>query len=168
MPHAPEWIHRLTEIQEILSVTPGDLLDRVAIENIFQVSARQSNRILKKMGAAQAGGAMVIRSEDLLARLSDLQKEESVSFEQRRRERLDRHLSEVRKEIRARRVQVQIPPERFVALPEDIHFTPGELRIRFTTPLQLIENLMILAKAASEDWQEFESQAVGRGSGPPK
>jgi len=58
MPRTVEWIHRLTEIKEILCATPDAFLDRAAIQNIFHLSSRQSNRILKKMGASQAGGAM--------------------------------------------------------------------------------------------------------------
>lgn len=163
MPHAPEWIHRLTEIQEILRATPDQLLDRAAIAKVFEVSARQANRILKKLGASRVGGAALIQSADLQARLSILQTQDQVTFEQHRRDRLDQYLSEARRQIRARRIQIPISQERFAPLPEEIHFTPGELRIRFTTPLQLVEHLMLLAKAASEDWERFESQAAGQG-----
>jgi hypothetical protein len=162
MPHAPEWIHRLTEIHEILRGIPDALLDRSAIATLFQVSPRQANRILKKLGAARAGGAMLISPKDLLARIADLQKEDSVAYEQHRRDRLEQRLTEARREIRARRVQIPLPQA--APLPDQIHFTPGELRIRFTTPLELIEHLLRLAKSASDDWEQFESRAGGAGN----
>jgi hypothetical protein len=45
------------------------------------------------------------------------------------------------------------------SLPQGIVLKPGELSVHFSTPMELIEKLMVLALAISEDWQEFESRA---------
>jgi hypothetical protein len=134
------------------------LLDRAAIESLFQVSRRHASRILQRMGAHHIGGAMVISAEDLLLRIEQLQQDKNVQFEQRRRERLEQQLLNARREIRSRRIAIH-PLQGLTtihALPHEIRFEPGELHVRFNTPVELLQRLMVLAEAIADNWEAFE------------
>ncbi len=161
MPRHCEWIQRLGEIQLALQASPDLLVDRASIERVFQVSHRHASRLLRQFGAAPLGGAMVISSGELATKLDRLGREEGVVFERERRERLEQKLSEARQELRARRVviaPVPEPPPALCRLPEQIQLGPGELRIRFATPTELLQHLLTLAQAVSDDWVDFEEQ----------
>jgi hypothetical protein len=164
MPRHCEWIQRLTDIQEILCSHPEILLDRAAIQTVFQVSRRHASRLLQQFGAESIGGARVIPGRELLARLDKVRKEEAVLFELQRRQRLDQKLAAVGRERRSR--QIVIPPLTeqplsLRALPGEIRLEPGELRVSFSTPVELLQRLLQLAQAISEEWADFEAQAIG-------
>jgi AraC-like DNA-binding protein len=164
MPRQCEWIQRISEIQEVLAASPDTLLDRAAIEQVFHVSRRHASRLLQQFGPSTVGGAMVIGSRELLGKLKQVRKNEAVTFELERRQRLEQKLSEARREIRARRVVIapaatlEAPPT-LRELPGEIQLSPGELRVRFTSPTELLQRLLLLAEAISEDWVNFEAQA---------
>ena len=105
----------------------------------------------------------MISRRNLIARLEQLQNEEAIGFEQRRRAKLNEQITQARQEIRSRRITIpQIPSVRFAweVLPEKIRLLPGELKIEFSSPIELLECLLLLAQTVSEDWQGFEKLAT--------
>jgi hypothetical protein len=156
MPRQVEWIHKIPEILDCLRGDPAQLLDRAAVEKLFAVSPRQAVRILQRMEAASVGGAKVMDKERMITRLMELQQDENVVFEYNRREQLHRKLEESRAEIRLRRIQIPAPAEvSLQGLPEEIQLEPGKLQIRFSSSVELLQNLMLLAQAISLDWDTF-------------
>ena len=164
MPRKSEWFHRLDEILEALRGVPHEVLDRKDAEALFQVSSRQATRILHRLGAAQTGGALVIGREELLARLTQLGEDEQVVFEVRRRERLRDELDQLRRQSRSRRILIRPPAavHEWRALPQEIRLESGVLHVRFSTPVELLERLVLLAQTIAEDWEAFESEATGK------
>ena len=161
MPRQPEWIHRLPEILEQLQALPSGTVDRFLMEKLFAVSSRQATRILRRLGAHSMGGALLISTHELQTNLRALIADDTVIFEQHRRDRLLQHLERAREEIRSRRIQIP-PPQSSTSLPHlppEIQLEPGLLTIRFTSSIELLQQLMFLARTASEDWEAFERKA---------
>jgi hypothetical protein len=164
MPRHCEWIERLDEIQAALRQSPEALLDRASVEQLFRVSRRHACRLLQQFGAVPLGGAMVIPGRELLQRLEQWGRQDAVVQERERRERLADTLNQARQDLRARRVVISPqasaePPPSLRELPEAIQLAPGQLRVSFSTPTELLQHLLLLAQAISEDWVDFEAQA---------
>lgn len=159
MPRQSEWIHKVPEILERMGQASEILCDRVAIERMFQVSPRQATRILSRLGAGRVGGAMILAGDVLRDRLQQLQQDETVVFEQHRQAAFWRKMKVAEQEARLRRIKIpgvtEVPLE---DLPSEIHLRPGELHIRFSRPVDLLEKLMTLAQAISQDWDAFVKQ----------
>jgi hypothetical protein len=158
MPRKPEWIQQLEAITEQLKTTsgsfPGELLDRSAVEQIFQVKPRQATRILHKMGARTVGGALLITQSEMLAALGTLSQGQEVQTEQRRRRSLIEKLEQARRESRGRHTVIPAPesPGEF---PPGTEVKAGKLEIHFQDPVELLQKMMQLAQLASEDWNVF-------------
>jgi hypothetical protein len=169
MPRTTEWFHRLPAILESLERVDSPFVDRAALQVLFETSARQATRILHRLGASRSGGALMLEREKLLAHLKLLEQDETIRFEQDRRVRLSTQLEQAQKEIRARRIRIAAPPAeqslRIGELPRDIHLAAGNLQIRFTNSVDLLEKLLLLAQTISEDWNDFESRMLDV---PPK
>jgi hypothetical protein len=162
MPRHCEWIQRLDSIQSALHAS-GDLIDRAAVQSIFQISHRHACRLMQQFGAVPVGGALVISREDLTAKLERAGKEPAAVFERERRERLEDKLAVARREFRARQVVIAAapePPPSLRGLPDAIRLQPGELHVHFATPTELLQYLLMLAQAISEDWVDFETRAA--------
>ena len=165
MPRKADWIQRLPEILarlregagRITKEAEGELLDRSAVETLFQVSSRQATRILRRLGAGTVGGALCIRRVELIERLESLAAGDDVQFERRRRHRLEQQIEEARREARSR--QVEIPPSPSAApgqLPLGVHLESGRLEVRYGDPVELLQKLMQLAQFAATDWEGFQ------------
>ena len=169
MPRKADWIQRLPEILarlregsgRIAKEAEGELLDRSAVEVVFQVSSRQATRILRRLGAGTVGGALCIRRGELIERLEALAAGDEVQFERRRRHRLEQQIEEARREARSR--QVAIPPSPAVApgqLPFGVHLEAGRLEVTYEDPVELLQKLMQLAQFAATDWEGFQHSII--------
>jgi CRP-like cAMP-binding protein len=159
MPRKTEWIHTIPELLECVTTHRAPYLDRTAVEQLFRVSPRQALRILHRMGAECVGGARVIARETLHARLLQLQQDKEIVFEHTRRENLRRTLEEFRSEARMRRIEIP-PVPAAQSLPEAIRLEPGELRISFSSPVELLQQLLLLTEAISSDWEMFQKTGL--------
>jgi hypothetical protein len=170
MSRQSEWIHRLDSVQNCLEALPeGAVLGRSHVQKLFQVSSRQANRILHRLGAQQAGGALLLGREELQQRLTALRTDPGVVFQTRRRIRLEQQLEEARRESRSRRIVIRQPSRlgpRF-QLPAEIRLEPDRLEIKFSDPAELLERMLLLASAIAEDWEGF-SGAMGAAVGAGK
>ena len=160
MPRKSEWNQQLTEVIEVLEQFPSRLLDRAHIQQLFATGPRQATRIFRRLGAQMSGGALVMERQQCLDRLRELAAGNDVVFEQRRRERFAEQIEQARREIRSRRVAIPMPEtrvERLAELPAEIEFRPGELRVRFSTPMELLQHLVRLSQALAEDWESWQT-----------
>jgi hypothetical protein len=163
MPRKVEWFCKLERIEKSLGrLAPDGLLDRAAIEEIFGVSRRQATRILVRVGSVSVGGARVISCENLVCRLKLLRENDAVVFERTRRERLHQQLEVARQELQSKRIPIPLTLSavHLEALPAAIHLGRGELSVQFLTPMELLQNLMLLVQAISEDFGVFESMTA--------
>ena len=160
MPRQSEWIPALPEILPILAGLPAEApVDRAAVETLFRLSPRQATRLLHRFGAERAGGALVLAAGVLHQRLEQWSRSAAVEFELGRRQRLEDCLREARREAQGRRVRIpDADPDAAVYSDPHIQLGPGELRIGFDTPTELLERLWRLARAAAEDWAGFEAR----------
>jgi hypothetical protein len=159
MPRKSEWIQKISDIIENLEGIPAaTMLDRAKVQQLFEVSPRQANRILHRLGAESAGGALLLRLETCREHLEQLRKDAHFVFESRRRQRLHDILEQARKEARARRIPIAVTapaPSSLSGLPQEIRLLPGRLEVHYNAPTELLERLMLLATAIAEDWDRF-------------
>jgi hypothetical protein len=110
---------------------------------------------------------LVIAHAELIAGLQGIQNGEEVQREQARREKLRQKLEEARWEIRSRRIPIPPAPAYARAgndpasLPEGIDLESGRLEIRFSTPVELLQKMMALARVISEDWDGYVDRTRG-------
>jgi hypothetical protein len=166
MPRQSEWIPALAGILPALKRLPPEApIDRAAIEALFGLSPRQATRLLHRFGAERAGGALLLPAGLLRQRLEQFSREPAVEFELHRRERLAERLREARRETLGRRVPIPVPhPQPDIDGDPHIQLGPGELRIGFDTPVELLERLWRLAQAAAEDWDGFVARTRATGA----
>lgn len=159
MPRKSAWLHRLEEILEVLPSVPHQVLGRAEIEKLFVVSSRQAIRILHRLGAHPSGGAWVIGRKELEEKLAALLEDDQVVFERERRQRLTEKLQQEARIRRTRQVEIPAAPYQGIEmLPPEVRFTrDGQLTVEFNTPVELLQRLLLLAQAASEDWDEFSA-----------
>ncbi|MEO5924503.1 MAG: hypothetical protein ABIR70_11825 [Bryobacteraceae bacterium] len=150
MPRKAEWFQRIGAILAHIRQAPVEILDRSAVEQLFEVQPRQATRILRRLGAGTVGGALLMSRADMLAALQALSQGEEVKFEQRRHNHLSHWLEQARREALGRKIHL---PE--TTIPEGICLEPGKLEIRFEEPVDLHQKMMHLARFAAEDWHLF-------------
>lgn len=160
MPDQPGWIDKVNEIAEKVEASPAPVFDRAAIEFLFGVRRRQAIVLMHRMGGWQAGKTFLVAREALLRFVRDPLRETGAEVEARRfaslldtlgRSKEERHFRRIPVPATARVFQVD-----FAGLPEGIDFEPGELRICFDHPHQLLEKLFALSQALANDYETFE------------
>lgn len=161
MPRTIEWIHRLIDIQARLNVHPAPWLGRAEIETLFDVSPRQATRILHRAGAQRISGALIVSREEMRAFLGQTERGGDFDFQHRRRQRFQEKIEQARRQAPGRRVLIPVPEPGADAFAGDVQLEPGRLTIRFQTPVELMQKLLLLAQRASEDWREFAARVSG-------
>jgi hypothetical protein len=169
MPDQPGWIDRIEQIAEEVQASSAPVFDRAAIERLFEVRRRQAIVLMHRMGGYQAGKTFLVDRQALLRFLRDPQREAVAEVEARRFASLLETLGRAKEERHFRRIPVpataRVYQLEFGGLPEGIDFEPGELRIRFNQPHELLEKLFALSQALANDYETFE-QAWARASQP--
>jgi len=169
MPNRPSWIDRLPEITHALEAPNAPpFLDRTAIEQLFRLRRRQSIHLLRRLGGYLVGKTFLLDRAAVLAFLHDPIYLRAAADEAGRFRRVGELLAQAREQRHLRRIP--IPATRrmfhvdFAGLPDGIDFAPGELRIRFDRPQQLLQRLFALSQALANDYETFESawQAANR------
>jgi hypothetical protein len=157
-----EWIPRISRVLAVLEDHPTPLLDRRAIERVFQVSPRQALRILVQLGASELGKNLVISRDELISRLRSVAAGETAQYERRRLRRLAQTLTDLEVQTQAQRVTIAASPQahqmKVASLPANVHLTPGRLEIVFATPEDLLTCLFELSQAIANDYSVFESR----------
>jgi hypothetical protein len=153
-----EWIHRLDDALVALEGLSSPVVDSSAVASLLGVTPRHARRILGRLFDQPAGRGFVLLRAELLERLRDLREDPEHQFEVRRRGRVSDQLDAVRRDLRARQVPIASLPYRpsdLGDLPAGVHLEPGRLEIRFTSPEELLTNLLALAQAMGEDFERF-------------
>jgi hypothetical protein len=161
MPDKPIWCGRLNEIIEELRALPFPWVDRATLERLLGLGRRRAQQILAPCVRLHVGPNGLAEREELIARLRKLASGESVYYERRRRERLAhmlRSLDETAKQQPRMLVEApaKIVNQELAQLPEGVTLGPGEITVRFGTPVEALEKLLAIAMAAGGDLDGFE------------
>lgn len=160
MPAQPHWISHLDNILEALRALPRPYVDRLMLEKLLGVGRRRAQQILAPCVTERVGSNGLADREQLIAHLEKLARQEEVSFEQRRRQRVAEAIWGLRKQrLEQPEVPVEAPTsivnQRFDSLPPGVRLGPGRITVEFAQPEEALEKLLALAMAAGNDWERF-------------
>jgi hypothetical protein len=162
VPRKPQhWLH-LENALAVVSRLDVPWVDRALVQDALGCSQTEAWRILKKLGAEPGpGGALVLAREVFAARVRAYLEDPRVSFERRRRERLETALDALNPRTRARLVKVvgddrpadalALVSSRFDRLPDGVELTPHSLHIEFRGREEFLERLGAVIFALEND-----------------
>ena len=160
MPARPRWHAKLDDIRQSLTDMDVPVIDRPTIEQLFGVGRRQANNLMRIHHGYQLGTSKVVARDKLLAGLEKMGAHRGVATaETKRKSRLIEALEAVQRKPRPRRIVPPPPPPRpsSSSLPPGFAITaPGELRLQFSTPEELLGRIQSLLEAAVKDFASFE------------
>lgn len=158
MPAQPTWFHRLDEILSELRGMEASHLDRLAVQNLFQVRERRARQIMAGLPGLQFGNAFGVERAALIQRLENLAAGDRFQWEVSRRKRLAADLENTRRNLAARQVRIEVPAQDagVPGLAAGIELRAGELRIEFSNSEDLAAKLFQLSQAMANDWAAFE------------
>jgi hypothetical protein len=177
VPRKPRhWLHLEDAAAAAVERLDLEWVDRATLQEALGCSQTEAWRILKKLGAEPGpGGALVLARKVFAGRVRAYLEDPRVSFERRRRERLEAALDALNPRTRARLVKVvdehrpaeaaRLLSSRFDELPEGVELTPHSLHIEFQGREEFLERLGALIFALENDTErvlEFVEQ--GRAS----
>ena len=162
MPAQPLWLDRLPEILTQVAAPEAPFWwDRPAIETLFGLRRRRAIALLHHMGAAWVGKNLAIERSALRRFLEQPRRQDAYQEEQTRSAQVATRLGQARQEQHARRIRIATPaaPERltFAGLPAGIDLQRRQLTIGYETPAELLEKLVALAQAMTNDYDTFEA-----------
>ena len=160
----PSWIRRIPAMLEALELTDADRIDRQAIERLFDLRKTAAFHLLRRLGAEPCGHSLVISRARLMERLRELQEHPDWRWERERRGKIHARIEELRPHSRRSLVPVrttlkhQIEESAITGLPDTIQLAPGSLLIRCRNMEHLVEQLVLIAKALDNDYEDMQVQ----------
>jgi len=159
-PHKPYWFRQVPLIIRMLDAAAEPLLDRKAVENLFQVGQSEAGRLLKRTGAAfKCGGANVVPRWAMLEWLKRLERDGEVAWEQQRAAKVASVIAEAREKMADETVRPIVRGAQAVvmtstdvdSLPPGLQISPGKLTIEFFGYEDLLYHVGALVHALAND-----------------
>ena len=168
MPDQPSWIKRLPEILEKLKAPDAPpFLDRAAVEGLFRLRRRRAIDLLGLVGGYKLGKTYLAPREAMVRFLEAPRRRSAAAQECERFEQVQLALGEARHELAQHRILVpDVSGVEFAGLPDGIRFEPGQLILSFQQPAELIEKLIALAQALTNDYETFERSLAAQALAP--
>jgi hypothetical protein len=167
MPAKAPWLLRVPVIIAMLETFDVPVVDRSVIEHLFGLRRRRAIELLHCFGGFQAGRTFLVDRLVLIDQLQRLTEGEEFQMEQRRKERLNDTIDQLRRHQAAARVKIPVPPNGFslklAGLAAGVSLEPGHLRIEFSGAEDLLCKLYGLSQAASHDFDRFRAAAEPAG-----
>jgi len=167
MPAKPPWLLRVPVIIAMLETFDVPVVDRSVIEHLFGLRRRRAIELLHCFGGFQAGRTFLVDRLVLIDQLQRLAEGEEFQMEQRRKERLNDSIDQLRRHQAAARVKIPVPPNGFslklAELSAGVSLEPGHLHIEFSGTEDLLTKLYGLSQAASHDFDRFRAAAEPAG-----
>lgn len=164
MPAQPKWLTRVPQILAYLRATEPPVLDRQAVEEIFQLKRRQAIHLMHRFGGFQLGRTLAIDRLRLIDELERLRADSNYWWEVTRRKRFSQALTQIRAYSQASNVTLPVavhcPGEAAPPLPTGVDLHPGELRVKFHSAVDLLGKLYEIAQRAAADLEDFERLLV--------
>ena len=161
MPAKPTWYRDLSSIIEQLRNHSRAYVDRPTIEFLLGVGRRRAQQIMAPCISDRVGTNGLADRETLIAHLERIAAGDDAFYEIRRRRKVARIITELRRD-RLERPQLVIEAPAAVVnqelanLPAGVRLEPGRITVEFKEPRQALENLLALAMAISNDFERFE------------
>ena len=163
MPAKPSYCAKLPAGIEALRAMELDWIDRRQLEEVLGVSKTVAWRLLRLCGVQPGpGGALVVRREDLVARLERLARDGGpIESEIQRRGRLEDFLERVRPMVVAKMTRVtrdskqalELINTRFAKLPANVALTPSSLHIDFFGTEDFVQAVGAVIYALNNDYE---------------
>jgi hypothetical protein len=167
MPAKAQWLLRVPEILEELSVLDVPVVDRAVCERLFRLRRRRTIDLLRRFGGYQSGRTFLVDRPKLVAQLEQIRDSPDFKMERQRKDRLQDRLEAIRRLQAGARVAIPVEPEilsqRLPDLPVGVGLSPGALHIQFQSPEELLEKLFALAQAIANDYEAFEKRTSREG-----
>lgn len=167
MARAPDWFTRLDAILDVArsGATP-DSLGRAELKKLFQVSERDSIRLLHRFGAEERNDALSLPRSSLVIQLEAIRGGDTFAAFVRQRQRVAEKLATARAEAAARQFRVRaVTAEKLKAKLADLPATltwrrtpgpgPGRFEILYDDGADLMWQLAEFLAAASSHRGEF-------------
>lgn len=164
MPLNSQWYRDIPTIRVLVEAVETPDIDRTMAETIFGVERRQAARILSRIAPAKERKHHRVPKEAVLAWLTRLEAGEEFANLTHRRRRLREALLEAHSIIQARKVKFRAKPSPTARptvrnLPAGVEIQPGELRVRFDEPIEMLEKMKDVLEAVARDFVTFEAIA---------
>jgi hypothetical protein len=155
MARKSEWLVRIPEALDLLTAFPAPVIDRAGLERVLGIQRRVAIRLMHQFGGYQAGRTFLIDRSTLISGLREVYTSGAFHYERRRWLRVSRELEEARKTYKARQIPIPAPDDHFQSR---IVLERGRLEIRFETAIELLQSLVELAKAVSDDFEAIRGR----------
>jgi hypothetical protein len=166
------WLLRVPDIISEVRALEVPVVDRAAFERLFGVRRRRAIDLMQEVGGFQCGRTHIVKPEDLLVWLEQVQAGSEFETEHRRKQRVATQLDELHRHSGGRHIRIPVVPHTasFPELPAGIALRPGEMSVSFTTTEDLLARLYAFAAAAAENFDAFaaiiEAVTIGRPEQP--
>jgi hypothetical protein len=164
MPAKAAWLLHIPEIVSQLDAFDVPVVDRASVERLFALRRRQAIELMHRFGGYQAGRTFLIDRRMLIDRLRRCAEGEEFQSENRRRERLQDAVDQLRRNVAAARVRIPTPPAvpvwSGIDLSDGVALEPGHLHISFHGTEDLLSKLYALSQAAASDFVRFQALTV--------
>ena len=140
---------------QLLSRLSIPVLDRLAVERLFQVRRRRAITLMHHFGGYSAGNSALLHRLDLIQRLRDLALSPTVLHETVRKEKLAAHLVELERSRAGAQIKIGVrnPGERWrTELPPGIHISAGQLVVEYSSPDALFKTLYDFGQTAANNY----------------
>lgn len=169
MPRPKSWISRIPAILKHLEADTTPLYTRRQVDELFQLGADQAAELMQVVGLAappRPGVAGMVQRLALLAYVRNCREGQAALQEFTRREKLAKRLKAAEADLILRKVRLRVTRRdewaSFDDLP-NVSIKPGRMEVEFTAgdPVDLLDTLFRLVKAAGNDWGSFEKMCEG-------
>ena len=164
MPPIPAWYGRIPEIRAALTALDTPELDRAQLQQLFGIERRRAQVLMAQVLMARLepprhGRASRVSRQALLALLDSLEAHRGVGEEIARLLRLRATLAQEQRSAPAPSISLPTPASTPpLGFPQGITLiAPGELRLRFSSPGELLGAVLALTEQYARDPQTFLS-----------
>lgn len=163
------WFARIPALLELLAEesTPSELTRR-DLERLLGVRRRRAILVLHRCRAVRRGTELVASREAVIAYLQQCWDDEAAERAAQQERQVFAALSEARRALMLPRISLppsaQLSAITFAGLPSGIELRRDELRVRFSSAQELVEQLFTLAQAFANDYESLEQALSEKGA----
>lgn len=158
MPPTPNWLARIAQIVQQLTVLECPVVDRAVCERLFGVKRRRAIELMQQFGGYRSGNTILLDRVGLLQKIRELETSPEAIREFERKQRISDKLDELHRLQAAKRVKIRTTgraPMTLAHLDPDVSLKPGMLAISFQAPEDLFSKLFELSQVAANDCNVF-------------
>jgi hypothetical protein len=173
MPDKPLWLICVPDAIRKLETDSDPWVHRARLESLLRIGRRRAQQLLASVASRRVGTSLLAHRDDLIPLLTRFATGEQGYYDERRRKHLWTELSQARRQwLEQAPVLVEVPNATvrrvevhdLEGLPEGVELGPGSITVRFSTPDEALEKLLVLAMAVSQNRPAFEDRVAVPGA----